>query len=161
MLLLFKKYNFSKTVHCMSPMPRLSQTLHFLQSPSFWRAQSALIGQLTQCFVIGRTPQARVGNLMPLSIILAFKIKLKTVNDVLSFLISSSQNGNRVAWQTQWWSSYVFAHKPRLCDCLPLSHTRFCDPLPLTHTMLRPSLSLSISYTQRQNSAFEQSIANT
>ncbi len=135
MLLLFKKYNFSKTVHyCMSPMPRLSQTLSFWPSPSFWRAQSALIGQLTQCFVIGRTPQARVGNVTPLSIILAFKIKLKTVNDVLSFLISSSRKGNRVAWQTQWWSSYVFAHKPRLCDCLPLSHTRFCDPLSLSHT---------------------------
>ncbi len=32
-------------------MPRLSQTLSFLQSPSFQQAQSALI-------VIGRTPQA-------------------------------------------------------------------------------------------------------
>ncbi len=30
-------------------MPRLSQTLRFLQSPSFQQAQSALIGQLTQC----------------------------------------------------------------------------------------------------------------
>ncbi len=39
-------------------MPRLSQMLRFLQSPSFWQAQSALIGQLTQCIVIGRTPQA-------------------------------------------------------------------------------------------------------
>ncbi len=38
-------------------MPRLSQTLSFLQSPSFRQAQSALIGQLTQCIVIGRTPQ--------------------------------------------------------------------------------------------------------
>ncbi len=38
-------------------MPRLSQTLHFLQSPSFRQSQSALIGQLTQCIVIGRTPQ--------------------------------------------------------------------------------------------------------
>ncbi len=34
-------------------MPRLSQTLPFLQSPSFWQAQSALIGQLTQFIVIG------------------------------------------------------------------------------------------------------------
>ncbi len=39
-------------------MPRLSQTLRFLQSPSFQQAQSALIGQLTQCIVIGRTAQA-------------------------------------------------------------------------------------------------------
>ncbi len=38
-------------------MPRLSQTLRFLQSPSFQQAQSALIGQLAQCIVIGRTPQ--------------------------------------------------------------------------------------------------------
>ncbi len=36
-------------------MPRLSS---FLQSPSFQQAQSALIGQLAQCIVIGRTPQA-------------------------------------------------------------------------------------------------------
>ncbi len=39
-------------------MPRLSQTLHFLQSPSFQQAQSALIGQLTQSIVICQTPQA-------------------------------------------------------------------------------------------------------
>ncbi len=39
-------------------MPRLSQTLRFLQSPSFWQAQSALIGQLTLSIVIGQTPQA-------------------------------------------------------------------------------------------------------
>ncbi len=54
-----KKTLFSNTVHyCSSSMPRLSQTLRFLQSPSFRQAQSALIGQLTQCIVIGRTPQA-------------------------------------------------------------------------------------------------------
>ncbi len=29
-------------------MPRLSQTLSFLQNPSFQQVQSALIGQLTQ-----------------------------------------------------------------------------------------------------------------
>ncbi len=39
-------------------MPRLSQTLSFLQSPSFQQAQSALIGQLAQYIVIVRTPQA-------------------------------------------------------------------------------------------------------
>ncbi len=54
-------------------MPRLSQTL--LQSPSFWQAQAALIGQLTQCIVIGRTPQARVGNVMSLTIIACFSFK--------------------------------------------------------------------------------------
>ncbi len=46
-------------------MPHLSQTLGFLQSPSFQQAQSALIGQLTQSIVIGRTPQARVRNVTP------------------------------------------------------------------------------------------------
>ncbi len=50
-------------------MPRLSQTLSFLQSPSFRQAQSALIGPLAQSIVIGRTPQALVGNVTPLSII--------------------------------------------------------------------------------------------
>ncbi len=39
-------------------MPRLSKMLLFLQSPSFRQAQSTLIGQLTQCIVIGRTTQA-------------------------------------------------------------------------------------------------------
>ncbi len=36
-------------------MPHLSQMLSFLQSPFFQQAQSALIGQLTQSIVIGRT----------------------------------------------------------------------------------------------------------
>ncbi len=59
-ILLFKKtHYFSNTVHyCRSSMPRLSQTLRFLQSPSFWQVQSALIGQLAQCIVIGWTSQA-------------------------------------------------------------------------------------------------------
>ncbi len=39
-------------------MPRLSQTGHFLQSPSFRQAQSALADWPTQCILIGRTPQA-------------------------------------------------------------------------------------------------------
>ncbi len=32
----------------------------------------------------------------------------------LSFTPVQAREGNRVMWQTQWWSSYVFAHKPRL-----------------------------------------------
>ncbi len=130
MLLLFKKYIFQKRYIVCPLCPASLKRFIFYKVPPSDERQSALIGQLTQCFVIGRTPQARVGNVTPLSIILAFKIKLKTVNDVLRFLISSSRKGNRVAW----WSSYVFAHKPRLCDHLPLSHTRFCDPLSLSHT---------------------------
>ncbi len=53
-------------------MSCLFQTLHFLQSPSFWPAQPALIGQLAQCIVIERTPHAWVKNVSPLSIIVSF-----------------------------------------------------------------------------------------
>ncbi len=55
-------------------MPRLSQ---MLQSPSFRQAQSALIGQLAQCIVIGRTQQARVGNVTPLTITASFSFQNK------------------------------------------------------------------------------------
>ncbi len=56
----------------------------------------------------------------------------------MSLVLPSVQarEGNRVAWQTQWWSSYVFAHKPRLRQLTPL----WCDPLSL-------SLSLSLTHT--------------
>ncbi len=63
--------------YCSSSMPRLSQTCCFLQSPTFRQAQSALIGQLTQCIVIGWTPQARVGNVTPLTIIASFSFQSK------------------------------------------------------------------------------------
>ncbi len=73
-----KTHYFSNTVHyCRSSMLRLSQTCRFLQSPSFWQAQSALIGQLTQCIVIGQTPQARFGNVMPLTKIASFSFQNK------------------------------------------------------------------------------------
>ncbi len=61
-------------------MPRLSQTLRFLQSPSFRQAQSALIGQLAQYIVICQTPQALVGNVTPLSIIASFIFQNKSKN---------------------------------------------------------------------------------
>ncbi len=70
-----KTHYFSNTVHyCSSSMLRLSRMLRFLQSPSFRQAQSALIGQLAQCIVIGRTPQARIRNVTPLSIIASFQL---------------------------------------------------------------------------------------
>ncbi len=79
---------FSNTVHyCRSSMPRLSQMLNFLQRPSFQQVQSALIGQLTQCIVIGRTPQAHVGNVTPLSIIASFGFQVS--------FISSSPRGEQ------------------------------------------------------------------
>ncbi len=141
-----KTHYFSNTVHyCSSPLPRLSQTCRFLQSPSFQQVQSALIGQLTQCIVIGRTPQARVGNVTPLTIIASFSFQVS--------FISSSRKGNRVTWQTQWWCSYVFAvHKPRLRRFLT-GCTPCCD------VTLFPSHTHTTRY--KQNSAFEQSIANT
>ncbi len=58
-------------------MPRLSQMHNFLQSPSFWQAQSALTGQITQWIVIGRTAQACVGNVMTLTIIASFSFQSK------------------------------------------------------------------------------------
>ncbi len=58
-------------------MPHHSQTPPFLQSPSFRQAQSALIGQLVQSIVIGRTPQAPIGNVRPLSIIASFSFQNK------------------------------------------------------------------------------------
>ncbi len=84
---------------------------------------------------------------------LAFKMKVKTVNNVLSFTISSSPRGEQ---------SHVTdtVMKPRLwCDRVSLfSHTR-------TRTQrcaVTPSLALSHTHTHdTQNSAFEQSIANT
>ncbi len=71
----------------------------------------------------------------------------------MSLVLPSVQarEGNRVTWQTHWWCSYVFAHKPRWRQLTPLK----CDPV---------SLSLSLSHTHTHNahnSAFEQSIANT
>ncbi len=47
-------------------MLRLSQTLSFLQSPSFRQEQSALIVQLAQCILIGQSPQAASEILRPL-----------------------------------------------------------------------------------------------
>ncbi len=64
--LMFKKHYISHTVHyCRSSLPGFSQKLCFLQSPSFWQAQSAPIGQLTWCVVIGRTPQAALESNAP------------------------------------------------------------------------------------------------
>ncbi len=52
---MFKKHIIFQILYIIvgPPMPRLSKMLHFLQSPSFRQAQSALIGQLTQWIVIG------------------------------------------------------------------------------------------------------------
>ncbi len=79
-----------------------------------------------------------------------------------------AQEGNRVAWQTQWWSSYVFAHKPR-CDVTvspslrqasthasthrsythTRTHARTRTSTCTQHTRARCSLLLSPRNTQR------------
>ncbi len=61
-------------------MHRLSQTLSFLQSPSFRQALSALIGHLTQSIVIGQTPQA----VSKISIIANFSFCYVTMSPSLS-----------------------------------------------------------------------------
>ncbi len=133
-----KTHYFSNTVHyCRSSMARLSQTLRFLQSPSFRQVQSALIGQLAQCIVIGRTPQARVGNVTALSIIASFgffKMNVKTVNNVLSFTIRSSQRGEQ--------SRVTDTVMMLVCVCkqaaIKIADVLWCDPVSLaltrTHT---------------------------
>ncbi len=129
---------FSNTVHyCRSSMLRLSQKQHFLQSPSFRQAQSVLIGQLTQCIVIGRTTQACVGNVTPLSIIASFSFQNNCKRQLIMSLVLPSvqaRKRNRVPWQTQWWSSYVFAHKPLWCDPLSLSLSLSLSLTTHTHT---------------------------
>ncbi len=155
--LMLKNIILSNTAHyCRSSMPHLSQTLRFLQSPPFRQAQSVLIGQLIQSIVIGPTPQALVGNVTPLTTIESFSFQNKYRQLIMSFVLTSvqAQEGNIVAWQKQWWCSNVFANKPRLCDCVSLSHTR-----EHTHTQTHTH---THTYTHdSQYSAFEQSIANT
>ncbi len=63
-----RKY-FSNAVHYFRSSMPTSLKHNFIQSPSFQQVQSALIGQLTQCIVIGRTPQAHVGLWNQLSVI--------------------------------------------------------------------------------------------
>ncbi len=61
---------FPHTVHyCFSSMLCLSETLWLLLSSSFWEARCALIGQLIQCVVIGRIPQAWDGNVTPFTVL--------------------------------------------------------------------------------------------
>ncbi len=138
-----KTHYFSNTVHyCRSSMPRLSQMRRFLQSPSFRLAQSALIGQLTQCIVIGRTAQARVGNVTPLSIIASFSFQVS--------FISSSPRGEQsrvkdtvmmlvcICTQAAVKTISDGLYTPLWCDPVPLTHTH-------THTHTLP-LSLSLSH---------------
>ncbi len=127
--LMFKKHYFSNTVHyCSFSMPRLSQTRHFLQSPSFQQVQSALIGQLTQCIVIGRTPQARVGNVTPLTIIASFSFQVS--------FISSSRRGEQSRVTDTVMMLVCICSKQAAVKMISdgLYTPLWCDPGPLTHT---------------------------
>jgi len=113
---------FSNTVHyCRFSLPRLSQMLSFLQSPSFWKAQSALTGQLAQCIVHHKP--CRKFNVLP---------------------SVQTREGNRASWQTQWWCLYVFTNKPWLRRFLT------CCILAVIWPSLSLSLSLSLSHTHTQ-----------
>ncbi len=126
-------------------MPLLSQTHHFLQSPSFRQAQFALIGQLTQCIVIGRIPQARGGNVTPLTIIASFSFQVNfissipkgepscvTVTVMMLVCICSTQAMVKTI------SYGLYVHSAGMWLCSPHTHTT----------------------RYAQNSTFEQSIAN-
>ncbi len=124
-----KTHYFSNTVHyCRSSMPRLSQTHRFLQSPSFQQVQSALIGQLTQCIVIGRTPQARVGNVTPLSIIASFSLQV-------SFISSSPKREQSRITDTVMILVCICSTQAAVKTISDRLYTpMWCDPVPLSHT---------------------------
>ncbi len=92
---------------------------------------------------------SRVGNVTALSIIasFSFQINVKTVNNVLSFTISSSPRGEQsrvtdTEFQ-EFHCSYVFAHKPIKTISDRLYTPLWCDPV---------SLSLSLSHTHTHTS---------
>ncbi len=130
-------FNVQKTHYCSSSMPRLSQTRHFLQSPSFQKVQSALIGQLTQCIVIGRTPQAHIWNVVPLTMITSFSFQV-------SFTISSSPKGeqSRVTDTVMMLVCIGSTQATVMTISDGLYTPLWCDPVPLAHTHMT-------SYTQK------------
>ncbi len=148
--LMFKKHIIFQTLYIIV-FPLCPASLK-LQSPSFRQAQSALIGQLTQSIVIGRTPQALVGNVTPLTIITSFSFsKLKTVNHVLSFTISSCSIVQQShVTDTVMKLVCVCTQAAVVWSCLPLSHTHArthmtlrCDPFSLS-----PSFTHTHTHTQ-------------
>ncbi len=134
----------------MPSVPRLSQMSLFLQSPSFQQVHSALIGQLTQCIVIGRTPQARVGNVTPLTIIASFSFQV-------SFISSSLKGEHSRVTDTVMMLVCICSTQAAVKTISDGLYTLlWCDRSPHTQTHTH-------THTTRyaQNSAFEQSIANT
>ncbi len=111
----------------------------FLQSPFFQQAQSALIGQLASALWLAEHIPRQKCNAPFYNRELQLS-KLMYGQLIMSLVLPSvpAREGNRVAWQTQWWYSYVFAHKPRLRQYLT-SCTLRCD------VTLSLSLSLTLS----------------
>ncbi len=93
--------------------------------------------------MIGRTPQAHVGNVTSLTIIVSFsKINIKTVHNVLSFPINSSPKWvQRRVTDTVMMLVYICSTQARLRKLTSL----WCDPL---------SLSLSLSHTHTHACCF-------
>ncbi len=83
----------------------------------------ALIGQLTQCIVIGRTPQACVRNVMPLTITVSFSFTISTskrgteLHDTLMMLvcIHSTQAAVKTA-------VLLAVHSAVMWPCTPHTH---------------------------------------
>ncbi len=69
--LMFKKHIIFQILYIIVvPLcPASLKCVIFYKALSFQQVQSALIGQLTQCIVIGRTPQAHVRNVTPLTLV--------------------------------------------------------------------------------------------
>ncbi len=158
--LMFKKHNIFLILYiivgplCPASLKRI-RCHRFLQSPSFRQAQSALIGQLTQCIVFGhKHHRSRRKCNAPFYNRELQLSKLKTVNNVLSFTISSSLRGEQSCKRHND-DARMCLHTCRGCGTVSLSHTR-----TRTHNAaLWPSLSFTHTH-DAQTSAFEQSIAN-
>ncbi len=102
-------------------MPRLSQTLQFLQSPSTSTVCSDWPANTVHCDWPNTT--SHIGNVTtPFHNRELQLSKLKTVNNVLSFTISSSPREEQSCVTDR--CLYVFAHKPSWYAVITLSHAR-------------------------------------
>ncbi len=83
---------------------------------------------------------SRIWNVMPVSIIASFSFQknIKTVNNVLSFTVSSSREGNRVTWQTVL---------TLVCVCTQAAIKKISDALYTVTVSLSLSLTLSLTHT--------------
>ncbi len=139
-----KTQYFSNTVHyCRSSMSRLSQTLSFLQSPSFRQASLLWLANWHSALWLAEHHKPRRKFNTPFHNHELQLSKLKTVNNVLSFTISSSREWKRVAWQTVM-KLVCVCKQAAITDGLytPL----WCDPVSLS---LFLSFCLSHTHTRR------------